>query len=99
MIGGDRSIPSFLSRQYDVPEACLKIDLQYYSVVQKASMRYGRYQFGLCSIGHMIYVIGGSGRNDMGIDDCERYNTFTDKWTKLNVLPDEFYRGINVGVI
>jgi hypothetical protein len=47
-------------------------------VSQLASMRTSRFYFGICHIGHKIYVIGG-----MEVPACEVFDTLTQEWTDL----------------
>ena len=42
-------------------------------------MHYDRHNFGICVIGHFIYVLGGENAGNR----CERYNGFTDKWEEV----------------
>jgi hypothetical protein len=59
-------------------------------------MKLGRYLFGICSINHFIYVIGGRSNYK-----SERYDVFLDQW---NGIPndkklDDFGYGVTVAVV
>ena len=59
VIGGDKTYPSLLTREYDVACSCLKINIITGEISQKAKMLTGRSHFGLANIGHFLYVVGG----------------------------------------
>ena len=83
-----------------MPTSCIKVDLRWGKITEMASMNDGRYAFGLCNIGSLIYVIGGTS-NSKNVHTCESYNVFSDKWA---ILPKacnitDFSCGTTVGVV
>ena len=60
----------------------------------------GRENFGICNIGHLIYVVGGDCFEDQYIDrnisTCETYNILENKWTQICDLPDQYQVGITL---
>ena len=89
LIGGHRYQMSLLPRDYDLGKACLRIDMDIREVSQRTPMKTSRFYFGICSIGHQIYVIGG-----MKVQACEVFNTLTQVWTDLPPI-DEYCTGIS----
>jgi hypothetical protein len=100
MIGGEQALPSILPRYYEVATSCMKIDLRSGQVEVCASMNDGRYAFGLCNIGSLIYVIGGTSKMS-NIKTCESYNVFSDKWQRLPEACnlDQYSCGTTTGVV
>jgi len=75
IVGGHANYPALVDGDYDVPKACLKLNLKTRELTRKKYMNTGRDEFGICSDGTFIYVVGGSKTST-----CEKYNTWTDKW-------------------
>ena len=85
IIGGHIDYPSLLSRRYDPSTATLKVEINTGVLTKMSDMLRGRMSFGICHIGHHIYVIGGQSNIDRFkvMKKCARYNVLKDKWSGL----------------
>ena len=59
VVGGRQGYPPLLARSFDVTKCCIKIDMETKEFVHLPDMTFGRYWFGLCHIGNLIFAIGG----------------------------------------
>ena len=101
VIGGIKNVCSLLCSNYDVPRCCLQINLKSGEVIRRSKMNIGRDNFGICLIGHVIYVSGGRDyENKHNIRSCEYYNILTNRWTKMATcsLPDSYTVGMTTEV-
>ena len=98
LLGGDQDYPTLLTRKYQVPNSCFRIDLKAAEIIQKADMECGRQGFGVCVIGHRIFVVGGINTEFKPILVPEVYNTLTDKWSPLAKMQSFDMYGITLSV-
>jgi len=54
-------------------------------------MKEGRNGFGMCFIGHLIYIGGGEDEaHSHNLSQCESFNVISNKWTDISPLPDQY---------
>ena len=98
VLGGSQGYPSLLTRDYDVPRSCIRVDLNGGKAKQMRNMLSERLLFSVCVIGHKIYVIGG--RNDKGtlVKVTDYYDIIRDRWHRLPEIcdPDVYCHGMTV---
>ena len=63
-----------------------------------AYMECGRQGFGICVVGHLIFVVGGITPEFKALGTTEVYNTLTDKWTTLAAVLNFDVYGITLSV-
>ena len=82
-----------ISRELENEEwkkCCFRVDMGTGELVQRAYRESMRYAFGVCNIGHLLYLVGGTHMN-ANTARCEQYNILTNKWCTLDFLLPTLY--------
>ena len=73
-------------------KCCFRVNLDTGELTQKSNRESMRYAFGVCNIGHYLYLVGGTHISCVDTKRCERYNILTNKWTSLDIeLPTVYH--------
>ena len=76
-------------------KSCIKINLVDGACSQQKDMQVGRVMFGMCSVGHLIYVVGGVDPNTYdSTETCEVFNVLSGNWNSTASTPDHYTSGI-----
>lgn len=78
------SSPSLVTRSYNVPTSCLKVDIMNGQLTMMASMCDDRDVSQACALRNFIFVVGSWRDIDFtSVKTCESYDVLKNEWARL----------------